>query len=560
LYRARLSVLRLLALAVAVNLVLLVSPASAAGGPSAAPKGLSRQAQARQTRLAANIAQLLKDPAVSRSFWGIKAVSLESGRTLFERNADKLFTPASNAKLFTTAATLALIGPAYQFRTTVETSGVVDKYGRVNGDLVLVGRGDPNLSGRILPYTYPRPERTLSPEWVLQDLADQLVKKGVKFVDGNIVGDDSYFAFERYGQGWSQEDVFWDYGAPVSALTLNDNTIFLTVHPGAHPGDRAFIQIEPFASYFQIDNRAFTTPAGSGAAKLGVDRPAGSNVITIWGSIPADDPGPTYSLAISAPAEFAARVFRSILLQRGVTVYGGVRTHHADGPSLFTSKFTAYSGGGDTLIPPAPEPPLVLASYESHPLAEDLRIINKESQNLHAEIMLRLLGREKGTDGSIEGGAEVMKGFLSLAGIFPDEYVLLDGSGLSRQDLVTPDAIVKLLTYIDSQPWGDTFRHTLPIAGTDGTLAFRFRNTPAQGRVLAKTGMLGHVNSLSGYATTLGGDQVVFSIIANNHNLGSHSAIQVIDQIVQEIVNDSPPAPTRKKRRACCASGSPTGP
>jgi D-alanyl-D-alanine carboxypeptidase/D-alanyl-D-alanine-endopeptidase (penicillin-binding protein 4) len=560
-YRARLAVLRLFALTLALNLVLVIPAASAAAGSSGTSKAPSKQPKTSQTRLAASIEHLLADPAVARSFWGIKAVSLDSGRTLFEQNAGKLFTPASNAKLFTTAATLALIGPEYQFRTTVETSGLIDKYGRVNGDLVLVGRGDPNLSGRVLPYTYPLPQRTLSPEWVLQDLADQLVQKGVKFVDGNIVGDDSYFAFERYGEGWSQQDVFWDYGAPVSALTLNDNTIFVTVAPGARPGDRAFIRVEPFGSYFQIDNRAVTTPAASGAEKLGVAREPGSNEITIWGNIPVNDAGPTYSLAISDPAEFAARVFRSILLQRGVAVYGGVRTHHADAPSLFTSTLPAYSGGGDTLAAITPVQPLVLASYESHPLVEDLRIINKESQNLHAEIMLRLLGREKGSGGSIEGGGEVVKGFLSSAGISPDEYVLLDGSGLSRQDLVTPDAVIKLLTYINSQPWGNTFRQTLPIAGTDGTLAFRFRNTAAQGRVLAKTGTLGHVNALSGYATTLSGDHVVFSIMANNHNLGSHSATQVMDEIVEAIVNDLPPRPRKKRKKAqCCASGAATRP
>jgi D-alanyl-D-alanine carboxypeptidase/D-alanyl-D-alanine-endopeptidase (penicillin-binding protein 4) len=555
-YRAAPSVSRSLALILA--LVLLPAGSTATAEPRSA---VSKQEKARQARLAAEIQPLLSDPAIARSFWGIKAVSLESGHTLFELNADRLFTPASNAKLFTTAATLALIGPHYQFRTTVETTGFLDKYGRINGDLVLVGRGDPNLSGRVLPYTYPRPERTLPPEWVLEDLADQLIRKGVKFIDGNIVGDDSFFVFERYGQGWSQEDVFWDYGAPVSALTLNDNTILVTVSPGARPGDRAFIRVEPFASYFQIDNRAFTTPAGSGPAKLGVDREPGSNVITIWGNIPAGDPGSTYSLAISDPAEFAAGIFRSILLQRGIVVYGGVRTRHADAPSLFTSTLTVSAGGGDTLDPRPNSQPMVLASHESHPLVEDLRVINKDSQNLHAEIMLRLLGREKGTAGSIEAGAEVMRGFLKLAGISPDEYVLLDGSGLSRQDLVTPNAVVKLLAYIDSQSWGDLFRQTLPIAGTDGTLAFRFRGTPAQGRVLAKTGMLGHVNSLSGYATTLSGDRVAFSILANNHNLGSRAAIQVIDQIVQAIVNDVPPVPARKKvkTRPCCASGAPTG-
>jgi D-alanyl-D-alanine carboxypeptidase/D-alanyl-D-alanine-endopeptidase (penicillin-binding protein 4) len=557
-YRARFSPLRLLALLLMLNAAL-AAPLAAKSAPK---KTTARDANTRQAQMAASIEQLLADPAVQHSFWGIKAVSLDTGRTLFERNSDKLFTPASNAKLFTTAATLALIGPNYRFRTTVESSAAADKYGRIDGDLILVGRGDPNISGRVFPYSYPVPERTLPPEWVLQDLAGQLVQSGVKFVDGNVVGDDSFFTYERYGEGWSQEDIFWDYGAPVSALTLNDNTVFVTIEPGTRPGDRAFIRIEPFASYFEIDNRAFTTPAASGAAKLGVNREPGSNVLTVWGTIPTDDSGHTYSVAITDPAAFAARVFRSILLQRGIAVYGGVAAHHTDAPTLFTASFKAskmYSGGGDTVDPPGLADRVVLASYESLPLLEDLRVINKDSQNLHAEIMLRLLGREKGTSGSIEGGAEVMRSFLALAGITPDEYTFFDGSGLSRQDLVTPDAVVKLLTYINSQAWGETFRQTLPVAGTDGTLAFRFRNTPVQGRVQAKTGTLGHVNALSGYATTLSGDHVVFSIIVNNQNMGSHPAIQVIDQIVQAIVDDVPPAPPIK-RRTCCVVAAPSAP
>lgn len=536
-------------LALAASLTL-ASPATAVDPPAkTAKKALTKQQKDHQTRLAAGIQKLLSDPAVARSFWGIKAVTLEGGQVLYESNADKLFTPASNTKLFTTAATLALIGPDYRFRTTVETTAQLDKYGRINGDIALIGRGDPNLSGRVLPYVYPRAQRTLPPEWVLQDLAAQLIANGVKFVDGNIVGDDSYFAFERYGQGWSQEDVFWDYGAPVSALSLNDNVIFVTVQPGARPGDRAFIQVEPFAAYLQIDNRATTTPSGSGPAKIGLDRQPGSNVLTIWGNIPADGAGTTYSLAITDPAEFAAQVFRSILLQRGVVVYGGVRTRHADAPTLFSQAVPVVAaGGGDASITTVPLQPLVLAGHESRPLHEALRVINKESQNLHAEIMLRLLGRERGSGGTIEGGSEVLKGFLGSAGILPEEYVLLDGSGLSRQNLVTPNAMVKLLAYVDTQPWAESFRQTLPVAGTDGTLAIRMRNTVAQGRVFAKTGLLGHVNALSGYATTLSGERVAFSIMTNNHNLGSRAAVQVVDQIVQAIVNDVPPASTRKKK------------
>lgn len=224
------------------------------------------------------IAAVLSAPDLARGFWGIEVVSLSpdeisdkalekasdktAGKSLYSQNADKLFTPASNTKLFTTAAALALIGPDYKFRTTVETTGTLDRYGRLNGDLVLVGHGDPNLSGRELPYDL-RTQRNDDPIQALEALADALVQKGVKFIDGDIVADDSYFAFERYGEGWSQDDLVWADGAPVSALTINDNVVFVNILPADRPGEKAFVGVKPFADYYRLDNRIITTPAGS---------------------------------------------------------------------------------------------------------------------------------------------------------------------------------------------------------------------------------------------------------------------------------------------------------
>ena len=247
-------------------------------------------------------------PDLARGFWGIEVVALDSGKVLYSQNADKLFTPASNTKLFTTATALALIGPDYHFRTTVETNGNLDKYGRLTGDLILVGRGDPNLSGRELPYDL-HTQRNDHPTQVLEQLADTLVQKGVKFVDGDVIADDSYFAFERYGEGWSQDDLVWGDGAPVSALTINDNVVFVKILPADHPGERAFVDITPFADYYKIDNRIMTTPAGTGR-RIYIDREPGSTTLTLWGNMPLDDAGANEALAIDDAAQFAGAIFR----------------------------------------------------------------------------------------------------------------------------------------------------------------------------------------------------------------------------------------------------------
>ena len=490
--------------------------------------------------LPARIAAVLGDPELSRGFWGIEVLDLSDGKLLYGLNSEKLFTPASNTKLFTTAAAIALVGPDYKFHTTVESTGTLDRYGRLTGDLVLVGRGDPNLSGRELPYDI-RTQRDEDPIQVLEKLADSLVQKGLKYVDGDVVADDSYFAFERYGEGWSQDDLVWADGAPVSALTVNDNVVFVNILPADRPGERAFVGITPFAGYYHIDNRIITTPAGTGR-KIFINRDPGSTVLTLWGNMPINDQGADEALAIEDPAQFAAQLFRQLLEKRGVAIYGKDRTRHTELASFSTLTITALapsrgSEGGQLRPLPATQP-IVLASYDSKPLIEDVRVINKVSQNLHAELLLRLLGREKGTAGTIEGGLEVLRGFLNQAGITTDEYLLYDGSGLSRQNLVSPHAVVKLLRYASTQPWGGIYRGTFPVAGVDGSLADRFVNTPLQGRVYAKTGSLGGVKALSGYATTATGQQVAFSILSNNFNLPENRMKDTIDQLVQAIVND----------------------
>jgi serine-type D-Ala-D-Ala carboxypeptidase/endopeptidase (penicillin-binding protein 4) len=522
---------------------------------SAAPR-----ANVQHKELARRVDAILARADVVRGFWGVEIEDLDTGEVLYSHEADRLFSPASNTKLFTTAAALALIGPNYRFRTTIESATSPDPSGRLSGDLVLVGRGDPNLSGRALPFNL-KTERPFAPAHVIEELADQVVAHGVKVIDGDIVADDSFYVDEPYGRGWSQEDLVWESGAPVSALAVNDNVVYFNILPGAHPGERALVSASPFAGDYQIDNRILTTPAGTGPRKISIDRQAGSNRVQLWGTIPVDDAATSEALAVDEPAEWCARLLAELLAKRGVVLHGHTRAHHLERAELNAVPVNAnappsgvglvnggvadgtLAGGGpvagaplnsalgDPLLQPLP---VVLATHDSPPLGVDIRVINKVSQNLHAEMLLRLLGREKGTSGSVAAGLEVLRGFLTQAGLLPEEYVFYDGSGLSRLNLVSPRATVKLLRYAASQPWCAEFIDSLPLAGVDGTLAGRFKSISAGVLLHAKTGTLDHVNVLSGYLTTDTGQRLVFSILGNHHTLSGRQAGDVIDQIAME--------------------------
>ncbi len=506
--------LRFVRAAVAVALVFCLCGVASAAGRRKEPRKDSPKELARQ------IDTLLAQPAAARAAWGIEVEDLATGATVYSHDADRLFTPASNAKLFTTTTAWARLGPSFQFQTTLESSTAPDKYGRFSGDLVLVGRGDPNLSGRALPYT-GKTQRPFPPEQALVELADQLAARGVKVIDGDLVADDSFYSYERYGDGWAQNDLVWEYGAAVSALSINDNAVFVNIKPGEKEGDRALVTFAPSTEYFDLDNRIATV--ASGERKLGLQRQMGSHHVELWGAIALSDPGTSLAVAIDEPAEFCARLMHELLLRRGIELHGAVRTRHA----ARTPEAAALSAS----------PRVVLAEHVSAPLAQDLGVINKVSQNLHAELLLRLLGHEKGTGGSIGGGLQVVKDFLLQAGLKPEEFSLSDGSGLSRQDLVSPRATVTLLRYASQQPWGAEFAATLPLAGADGTLASRLKSLPAGAVVQAKTGSLDHVNAISGYMTTPRGARYAFSILCNNHTMEGHGATEIIDAILQAVAS-----------------------
>ncbi len=498
--------------------------------------------------LAKEITAVITQPPLDRAHWGIDVVDLETGKTLFSQNAEQFFLPASNTKLFTTAAALAIAGPEYRFRTTVEAEGRIDGHGRLLGDLAIIGRGDPNISSRALPYAL-KTQRTPPHTQILEEMADQVARSGLKTVDGDLIGDDTYYAFERYAEGWALDDLQWVDGAPVSALSFNDNVVFVNIQPGEQPGDKAMITVEPETGYYELDNRVGTSVAGV-TKRIGIHRDPGSKKIVLWGSLPQGDAGMKEPLAIEDPAEFVAQLFRTLLERRGITIRGKARARHGEGAQFFDpipppaklpapgiDNPAASPANPPSATPQQPGATQVLAEHFSAPLLDDIRVTNKTSQNLHAELALRLAGKLRGPGGSFEGGREAVKQFLLQAGLKEDEFTFLDGSGLSRRDLVTPAATVQLLIYAARQPWGAAFEESLPVSGMDGSLADRFQNTPAAGLIHAKTGSLSHVNALSGYGQTQKGRRFVFSIFCNNHNLPGSKALAAIDEIVELLVN-----------------------
>src|SRR6266436_3288002 len=439
---------------------------------------------------------------------------------------------ASGAKLFTTALALATLGPEYRVRTTISTTGTLDANGVLNGDLVLTGRGDANLSNRRFPYE-KKIERDGSPEKALAALADAVAAGGVKEIEGGVVADDSLFQLERFPSGWTVDDMLWSYGAAVSAIAVNDNTSTVDLRAGEHEGDAARSTVEPASDFYTIENSVRTSARGS-EEKPAVVREPGSRLVRLSGSLPVGAQPRHLTIAIEEPAEYAAALLARLLEARGIQIHGATRARHSGDPAL-----TGANGSTET----------ILAGRVSEPLAEEIRHVNKNSLNLHAELLLLLAAHEKSGATTREDAVKFAADFYKAAGIADGDVVLTDGSGLSRRDLVTPRAIVQLLNYAATQPWGEIYRSSLPVAGEDGTLSERMKNTAAEGRIFAKTGTVEHVVALSGYATTTRGAHLIFSILGNNNSLHAQTADTVLDAIALAMIEELGPAPAKKRKK-----------
>lgn len=431
--------------------------------------------------LAADLDTILSAPGLDGADVGL-VVRTAGGDTVYTREANRRQQPASNAKLVTSVAALDVLGPDYRFETTVHTTG--RRYGNVqHGDLYLRGTGDPTM----LAADYDA-------------LAKKVADSGIRTVNGRLIADDTWFDDVRLGTSWAWDDEPFYYSAQVSALTAAPDTdydagsIIVRVAPGTD--GRATVTTEPPTDYVTVVNTAVTGPAGS-ANTINVDRVHGANTFTVTGSIPAGGATTTEWMAVWEPTGYAAALFRAALTRHGVRVAGP------------TSTGAVPAGAPRTAV------------KQSMPLRELQVPFLKLSNNLHAEALVKAMGRATRGQGTWSAGLAAVSNILPAYGIDPARLSLRDGSGLSRMDQISPDQLAALLGAARNRPWFPEWYEALPIAGNadrmvGGTLRSRMRGTAAEGRVHAKTGSLTGVSSLSGYVTTADGQQWVFSMVTNN--------------------------------------------
>ena len=456
------------------------------------------------------LAEIATGP-LARAQWGVAVWDLGADRWVARLEADRYFVPASNLKLVVSATALERLGPDYEWRTSVYGTAPIGPAGVLDGDLVLYGRGDPNLSGRFAP----------SITAIFDALADSLATQGLERVRGSLLADESHWDADYVRGDWAGYDLLWWYAAPVGALGFNDNAIDFHIRPGSAVGVPPIVEGQPASGFYTLENRAVTGPRGA-KTTFDLTREPGTNRVVAYGTLPIDAEPDVEYFAVVDPAGWAATAFREALARRGIAVEGSVRTisRAADSPVA----------AGDTIA---------LAAHVGEPLARVVESVLGRSQNWHAEQLLKTIGKEIEGEGSWSAGIDVERRTLAALGVDTTAFLLKDASGLSSANLVTPEAIVALLAAMRERPSAPAFLSALPVAAESGSLRRRFGGTPAAGRVRAKTGYIENVYSLSGYLTTLTGNEYAFSVIVNQ--TAGRSAVEAIDRLIAAVVEGRAP-------------------
>ena len=470
------------------------------------------QSQSLQQR----VTRLIDQAPFDRATWNIYAQD-DRGRVLFNRNGDRFSVPASNTKLVVSSAATVLLPADYRVRTSIYATGPLAN-GVLQGDLILYGRGDPTWSARCFTVDTLAPGGCDSTFTAVDAIADSLRARGVKRVTGKIVGDGSYFEPQITHWNWGIYDVNWYYGAPVSGLGFHDNSIDFQVGPGPFVNAPPVISWAPDWGMFTFENRGRTDPADSGMT-LDFFRLPGGQHIWAEGGIPLGRTPVMQYFAVLDPNLYAARALETSLQKKGIAVEGGAAS---------TTDSLAYRALRCCGNP--------LAEYRGRPLPDIVFPILNSSQNWFAEMLLKILGREVGDTGSWATGLRVERQFLmDSVRIDSTAFSLEDGSGLSAGNLVTPHAFVQILSYMYRHPKRAPFLAGLPRAGQRGSLQRRFVGTPIDGLVLAKTGSIDRVNTLSGYIEKKDGHVITFSIQVNGHNVPTRQMLAQIDSVVVQL-------------------------
>jgi D-alanyl-D-alanine carboxypeptidase/D-alanyl-D-alanine-endopeptidase (penicillin-binding protein 4) len=490
-------------------------------GPTRPPEALA----AVSTPLARELDAIFASPILANAIVGAVVQSVDTGEILYRLNPDTLLIPASNVKIVTVAVAAERLGWNYRYETRLEVeAGASIEGGTLHGDLFVTGTGDPTINAR-----------SGDPAAALRELAAALRAAGIRRISGRLVGDDDAFEDERFGAGWAWDDFAFGYAAPVGALQFHENLVEVVVRPGAAEGEAASVELRPAESDLVALPAVTTAPAGSDA-ELSLSRFPGRPELVVRGRVPAGGKEEVRSAAVDNPTLFFVRALRRVLAEEGIEVAGeavdidDLDGRGSGGPDRAAGQPAAPGEGGRAAR-------RVLARHESPPLSEIAGTLMKASQNLYAETVFRTLSARPGP-ASVEASRAVVEATLRGWGLAPGQFVIADGSGLSRLNFLSTSAIARILRVMALDPrHAEAFAATLPVAGREGTLARRMRATLAEGNAAAKTGTLSNVRALSGYVRSRGGERLLFSIVANHFTAPTSAVDAIVDLAVERLAH-----------------------
>ncbi|KAA3617777.1 MAG: D-alanyl-D-alanine carboxypeptidase/D-alanyl-D-alanine-endopeptidase [Calditrichaeota bacterium] len=450
--------------------------------------------------LISQIKYLINDPVLANAQIGIFIESISDNSVLFKQDEYKLFVPASNQKLYTTAVALEKLGADYKYETRFFTTGEIQD-SSLNGDLFVVGRGDPSISGRFK-------EKDILAHF--KDWADSLKAKGINTINGALIGNDTFFKGHKLGYGWNWDDEPYWYSAQIGALSFNENCIDLEITPGEKEGELIKVKTNPITDYVIIENNAITAAKDS-LSTLSIGRARGKNRIEIKGRLPFASSLEKKSITIEKPALWFLDTFIKVLNEQGIEVKNGYKlnTARVDFETNKKALFTHFS----------PE------------MSELVKVVNKGSHNFYAEQVFKTLGAEIKKKGTAKESSKVIMDWLNSNAVTDAHAIIVDGSGLSRMNLVSPYSTATLLKEMYHSENFEPFYYSLPIAGVDGTLKRRMKNSVAQNVVRAKTGYVRYMRSLSGYTKDRSGNDYLFVIMLNYYSVPTAYVNKLQDKI-----------------------------